>query len=140
MVKIEDFGKDHWSMMAYLDCRATDNKGTIDMKHLRIKNPMLRASHPMAMTRDWKPEYGTRLRGYFLGDGKTDKSRQLPDHDDHDCMEDLEAAGLIEDYTTGIGNGFVKLTERGWEVAKQLRKHKADGGHFYSFVPDKTTA
>lgn len=79
----------------------------------------------------WKPEWGTRLKGYFLGDDKRDPARRLTDHDDWDCMEDMEKAGLIE--IMSVVNGIIVLTEKGMAVAGHLRAHKSRGGNFASF-------
>ena len=56
-IKIKDWGKDHWSLLAYIECRCVDHKGILDKNHLRISNPAVSMS-PI----DWKPEYGTRLK------------------------------------------------------------------------------
>ena len=135
-VPMADFGKDHWSLLGYVQTRCADSfhpqgVGELDKKHLRCNA----ARHPIHATfimshreRAWKPEYGTRLHG----DGR-DGSRQLPDHDDWDCLDDLEAAGLLEVISTA--NGFVKLTDAGLDMAAALVKHKASGGWFSNFTP-----
>lgn len=145
-VKIEDFGKDHWSLFAYLETRCVDYKGTVNGAHLRhnpAKRPAVVGSDTgrlsaMAAGVGWKPSYGTRLRGFWKEGGGTDPSRQLPDHDDIDCMEDLEAAGLIKDHGSGL-NPLIRLTKEGSRVAGLLREHKANGGNFaeFEFVPAK---
>lgn len=145
-VQIEDFGKDHWSLFAYLECRCVDNNGTVNGAHLRhnpAKRPAVVGSDTsgipfMAVGKGWEPSYGTRLKGFWKEGGGTDPSRQLPDHDDIDCMEDLEAAGLVKDHGSGI-NPCIRLTKEGSRVAGLLREHKANGGNFAEFelVPEK---
>lgn len=96
-IGIEHFGKDHWSLLAYVECRCVDNDGIIDHQHLRINPdrhlPINRPRNP----NNWKPGYGTRLRGYFVttlfGVGITNPVHQVKWHDDWDCLEDLEGAG-----------------------------------------------
>lgn len=132
---IDDFGKDHWSLLAYIKTRCVDYQGVLDIKHMRTKNPALVAVNSIFGPQAWKPEYGTRLSGYFLGDGKTDKSRQLPDHDDHDCQEDFERLGLVENMGSGL-HPAVKLTKAGLELAAQVDAHKANGGVFANFKPE----
>jgi hypothetical protein len=134
-VPITDWGKDHFSLLGYVECRCVDNKGELDRRHLRCNigtHPILAGSvyrDPGLMK--WNPEYGTRLKGYFLKNGKTDPSKRLGSHDDWDCFDDLETAGLIE--IISVVNGFVRMTPFGTEVATKLRKHKAKGGMFATF-------
>jgi len=130
-IKTKDFGKDHWSLFAYIETRCVDYKGVLDKTHLRISNPA-NQSPSIMYPQVWKPEYGTRLFGYFKEDGKEDKARQLPDHDDLDCFDDLETAGLIENQGTGM-DPACKLTKLGNEVAGKLRQHKSDGNYFATF-------
>jgi len=146
-VKIEDFGKEHWSLFAYLEIRCVDHKGTVNGAHLR-HNPAKRPAVVGSDTRgisalvaeghSWKPGYGTRLKGFWKDEGGTDPSRQLPDHDDIDCMEDLEEAGLIKNEGSGL-NPLIRMTKEGSRVAGLLREHKANGGQFAEFelVPEK---
>ena len=85
-------------------------------------------------THEWKPEWGTRLKGFAIDKNYEviDKSLRLPNHDDLDCFDDLENAGLIENLGTGL-NPAAKLTKKGFAIASELRKHKADGGSFSNF-------
>lgn len=136
---IDDFGKDHWSLLAYIKTRCVDYKGVLDIKHMRTKNPALASTASIFGPQAWKPEYGTRLSGYFIEDGGKNLDRQLPDHDDHDCQEDFERLGLIENIGTGL-NPAVKMTKRGLELAAQLDAHKANGGVFAYFKPQEVTA
>jgi hypothetical protein len=135
MINIIDFGKDHWSLFAYVETRCVDYKGILDKKHLRIKNEIDKSGSDYYFSQaEWKPEYGTRLFGYFKEDGTKDKYRQLENHDDLDCLEDLEDAGLIENIGTGL-HPAVKLRKLGIAVASQLREHKTNGGMFATFIP-----
>jgi hypothetical protein len=133
-IPITEFGKDHFSLLAYVECRCVDNKGELERKHLRCNTNThlmladVRYRDPELM--DWKSEYGTRLKGYFKGNEK-DVSCRLNDHDDYDCLDDLEEAGLIE--IISLVNGFIRMTPFGTEVAAKLREHKAKGGMFATF-------
>lgn len=135
-VPVSDFGKDHWSLMAYIETLCVDsiNKGigTIDKRRVRANEK----THPLHAVNSghgigWESSYGTRLSCYCNEQGNTCPSRQLPDHDDWDCLNDLEAAGLID--VISEANGFVKLTDKGREVAGRLRAHKSKGGMFATF-------
>ena len=131
MKKVEpkDFGKDHWSLLAYIETRCVDYKGILDRLHLRIKNPA--AQHPT--NKDWKPEYGTRLAGYFKDDGTKDETRLLKNHDDLDCQTDLENARYIENMGTGL-NPACKMTKLGHQISLLLREHKSNGKHYATFT------
>jgi len=133
--KIETWGKDHWSLLAYIQTRCVDHKGVLDLKHLRSKNPMVQ-SPSIISPQGWKPDYGTRLKGYFLkGDGR-DLTKRLDDHDDLDCIEDMEDEGLIENLGSGL-HPVCKLTKKGKKISADLSSHKMDGGHFAGFIYKK---
>lgn len=142
------WGKDHWTTLGYLETRCVDHGGRLLRDHMRTdtrRHPLLVGDTQRRV--DFGPEkYPTRLFG----------GAALPDHDDWDCLEDLEAAGLItidrRTYPQGhlavppgargkIGgdihrkwNPMVALTELGARVSGLLRAHKAAGGNFIEFV------
>jgi len=70
-----------------------------------------------------KSKYPTRYKG-----------GELKDHDDWDCVDDLELVGLLENAGTGL-NPVFKLTALGRMVAAQLRQHKMDKGTWQTFAP-----
>ena len=104
------FGRDHWSTFAYIATRVVNHDGYPKREHMRTdpkRHPGLahRGSH-------FCPgPYPTMLRGGV----------QL---DDHDCADDLEAAGLIVHIGTGIHPRW-KLTERGWIVWFEIERQEA---------------
>ncbi len=120
-IPTEKFGKDHWSTFAYLETLAVDNKGRPDNHRMRCDLDR----HP-AMDHAYSGIGGQKYPTILAG------GDELPDHDDWDCIDDLEAAGFVEQGGTGIHPVF-KLTETGYRVAAALRKHKAEGGNFASF-------
>lgn len=118
------WSKDHWSTFAYLETRAVDHGGGINFSHMRCDI----ARHPGYAHSGCSREFGggpypTRLKNGF----------EMKDHDDWDCLEDLAAAGLIENKGTGM-NPVVKLTEKGREIANKLRVWKEKGGQFSGFT------
>lgn len=130
----EEFGKDHWSLLGYIWTRCTDSFngqgiGEIDKRKVRC-NTERHGIHAVNGFR-WKPEYGTRLKGYFLEGDNRNPERRLDTHDDWDCLYDFEECGYVEVFSEI--NGFVKLTELGLDVAARLMKHKASGGNFADF-------
>lgn len=132
-ISVEQFGKDHWSLLAYVETRCVDYKGELDREHLRCNEkirPMLKGYRTAGPGMGWKPEYGTRLKGYF--EDRTNKALKLEDHDDWDCLDDLEDAGYIE--ILSLVNGWVTLTKLGSEVSSKLRLHKAQGKMFADFT------
>jgi hypothetical protein len=140
IIPVEKFGKDHWSLLAYVETLCVDGKsgvGTIDGRKMRCNGNI----HPMQMQNfntSWKMNYGTRLKGFFESPFKSDCAKaieageQVLDHDDWHCLDDLEAAGLVE--ILPVANGFIKMTDKGNKIAARLRKHKSKGGMFANFV------
>lgn len=122
----ELFGRDHWSTFAYAETRCVDHRGLLDLRHMRC-NP---DRHPLlAHLNDWRPSNGTRLAGFFeLGNAP---ERLLEEHDDWDCLFDLEQAGLLN-VLTGI-SGIVIMTPRGQAAAAALRVHKQGQQPFATF-------
>jgi hypothetical protein len=119
-VSIDLFGKDHWSALAYAECRIVDNKGIPTLSHMRCdprRHPGL--VHRLPFDAIGSKEYPTILAGGAL----------LFSHDDWDCIDDLEAAGLMQIKGTGI-HPVWKLTQQGLEIAAKLRAH----GSFNSFA------
>lgn len=119
-VSADQFGRDHWSLFAYVECRVVDHRGIPDRTHLRC-DPARHPAHAHEGSRHGGP-FPTRLADGVL----------LPNHDDWDCLDDLEAAGLLSSHGTGV-NPWFKLTRKGLRVAALLRAHKAKGGQFAEF-------
>lgn len=134
-IKIEQFGRDHWSLLAYIEVRAVEEGGSLDKNHLRIKEEIDTAGRTyFGPKHEWNPDWGTRLKGFAIDKNykEIDSSLRLPYHDDLDCFDDLEGAKLIENLGSGL-NPAAKLTKKGIEIASKLREHKADGGNFSNF-------
>lgn len=126
-VPMKSWAKDHWSTLAYLETIVVDNRGVPSRDTMRCdpdRHPGLVG--PRIAMMSYRKKYPTRLK-----DGK-----QRRDHDDWDCVDDMEAAGLIEIHGTGI-HPVVKLTREGEKMAAKLRAHKGSGGHFVTFDPEK---
>lgn len=139
-IGIEKFGKDHWSLLAYVETRCVDFGGVLAPHHMRCNE----ANHPtLSVTPSgitWKPTHGTFLRGAFdlpKGD-RLGAGYQLPEHDDWDCLDDLECAGLVE--IQSLSNPRVSMTREGRRIAALLRAHKADGRQYATFDLQKTIA
>lgn len=121
-MEIEQFGKDHWSVFAYSECCCVDSNHRLDNRRLRVNE----AKRPIRSNGlGWDGKYGTRVKQGGIPDSS---------HDDIDCLDDLEKAGLIEQIGTLI-NPAVRLTKKGMRIAAKLRQHKATGGQFATFAP-----
>ena len=115
-VPMEKWGKDHWSLLAYA--------GTCVVDHMELDPVRMRRKGG----RHWKPEYGTRLKGYTTGG---DRTLLLTDHDDWSCLHDLEAEGLIVRPSAVSMN--VGITPKGHDFIAALGRHKSGGGNFAGF-------
>jgi len=111
VVSIDKFGKDHWSLLAYLETRCVDHKGTVDKNHLRMNG-----------------KYPTILKN----------REKLENHNDLDCISDLEFYGFLRDELTETCGGIVELTDLGIKTAQQIRIHKSKGKTFATFeIPEE---
>ena len=136
-IPMNDWGKDHWSTLAYLETCVVDQNGYLDARRMR----------------DSDPSYPTRLYGHAA-----DETRKVDNHSDWDCVSDFIAAGLVEPAPGTSDKGrlpfkefearanklgtassrhqstrFV-LTDEGITVCAALRAHKARGGNFSQFA------
>lgn len=111
----------------YVEVRCVDNKGRLDRRHMRCnqdRHPGLLHDHTLPGDK----KYPTILK---LG-------VKVKAHDDWDCLDDLEAAGLLKIHGTGI-QPWVALTPKGWLVASKLRRFRAGGGRCADFEGEGTT-
>jgi len=95
-------GRDHASMLLY--CQHVEGNHTGDVmwdagQRIRLKRRV----------RTWKSKYSTRKWDGSLFDN----------HDDVDCVEDLEGFGLLKDVGTGA-QPMVTLTTKGHELCGKL--------------------
>ncbi len=122
IIPIENWGKDHWSVFAYVETLAVENKGFAipDARRMRANH----STHPFLGNEDDGSMFPTRL-----------KNGELFGHDDWDCLDNCVNESLLKDIGTGINRAY-ELTELGKLVAGQLRTHKMNGGVFHTFVVD----
>ncbi len=120
-IPMSEWGKDHYSTLGYIECRVVDHNGYPDKRHMRCDpSAHLLLTHEGSSHGSPSP---TRLAG-----GKT-----VAGHDDWSCVDDMEAAGLLENIGTGANPRF-KLTDAGMMVCNALRNHKASGGSHGDFA------
>lgn len=114
-----NWGKDHWSTLAYLETRWVDHTGTINPSHMRC-NPARHPEHAHEGSRGGL--YPTRLKG-----GST-----IEGHDDWDCVGDFATVGLLVLVGTPT-EPRIQFTGLGNKVSAALRVHKGHGGSFGNF-------
>ena len=122
MINESRFGKDHWSTFAYIETRCVDYSGVLNKNHMRCDEDR-HPGHVNSANAHSKKKHPTILKGFV----------NVSDHDDWDCVDDLENAGFLESHGTGLHPVF-KLTTDGRRVAALLRDHKSNGGSFGSFA------
>lgn len=112
-VPIEQFGKDHWSTLLYIEACCVDARGKLDPRKMRTH------------------QYGADKHYFtFLKGGKQHDDER---HDDWACMDDMLAAGILEEPEWGEFHGphtsyvEVKLTDYGWRLVGLLRRRRAEG-------------
>lgn len=152
-IPIEKFGRDHWSMLGYMetvmvecagfqigyDPRVRSNRTHWRVMREQCPKPLRPMKAPDLGYQPMKPEHATRLI-----DGTTAENF----HDDWCCVQDMAKTGLlmlkgetqacsVEDIEPRV---FVVLTPLGEQIAAQLRQHKMKGGVFATFCPTITTA
>lgn len=123
-IPLERWGKDHWSLLAYIETCSVDHQGKLSFDRMRCN----RETHPLQHAcrkyptsealSAWKPTWGTYL-----------KESQLSEHDDWDCLADLYYAGLV----VHPSNDVVHLTEKGIKIVQQLRVFKSQSGQYKDF-------
>jgi hypothetical protein len=111
-VPVDRFGRDHHSTLLYIETRCVDHGGKVIDENLRC-DPKRHPGH--GHNGRWDPKYGTRLVDNTV----------LSAHDDWDCIDDLEAAGLIERHGSTI-NPIFRLTTAGYAMASTLRRDRAE--------------
>mgnify|MGYP001587956214 CR=1 FL=1 len=103
---ISSFGAQHWAMLLTVESAVVN--------HEPFPANVLRA-HPRRRLPFHAPPWDRRVSGTVLLDGT-----RLPDHDDWDCLDDLEAAGLL-----GPAKPVHPLTDEGWRVVGMARRYVA---------------
>lgn len=142
-VPMEQWGKDHWTTLLYLETRCVDHGGVIRNENMRCD---ARLHRPLAHTTFGALVDGSRYKTR-LQDGEQVEGR----HDDWSCIEDMIAAGLVrawartdegkrEESVFGYMEARVELTEQGWATAAKLRRWRAKGNGTAAFRTDAEPA
>ena len=124
-VPMARWGKDHWSAFAFVAhwC-AEPGAGAAGFKiEARRKNMRCDpARRPDLAHIEWRADCPTILKGGEL----------LPCHDDWDCLDDAQAAGLLLIEGTGAFP-VIFMTDKGLRIAAELTAHKTRAGNFADF-------
>lgn len=126
----ELWGRDHFSTLAYIENQLVDNEYCVAFDpHMRQNRTNYRTLGELAGA---KVKYGVVMspeHGSILSDGT-----YLSWHDDWCCVQDMLHYKLFDGEDDDFDIGFsLKLTELGYNVVANLRKHKAEGGTFSTF-------
>lgn len=101
---MEQWGRDHWSTLLYVETRCVDHQGYLHDNQMRTFRYGYDGNHP------------TRLKdGTFAPEG----------HDDWACLFDMMREKLISSTVLDTGTVY-SLTDRGWKIAAALRRHYAE--------------
>lgn len=112
------WGLDHASVLLYVETRAVDYRGLIDVDRMRC-NPR---RHPFLEGR----AAGLAVKGRtFSSPTRLRNGEKVAGHDDWDCLDDIIAEGLAENTGTGV-NVRVRLTDEGWKLVHAVRRHRAE--------------
>lgn len=112
------FGKDHFSLLLYLETRAVDHSGNL----IAEGEGRFSSIYRLREYNYGGTNYPTRLKGGVNADDE---------HDDYSCLNDFIVAGWITQ--DDDDEDVIHLTEKGWNMAHQLRRWKADGKRIIDF-------
>ena len=119
-IRFQDWGRDHWSLLLYLESRYVNNRGTLELKHIQ-SNLNRHPAHTNLLPVTALPQDGSKY-GIRLADGS---ELPGPQYDEWDCIDDIVHAGLAEDigFTTAPR---IRMTPLGMRVVTLLRTHRAE--------------
>jgi hypothetical protein len=119
-IPVRQWGRDHWSLLLYLETVAVDHGGVIGwgagQGFIRLRcDP---GTHPLLC--------GPRLTApASCQPTRLANDERIEAYDDWDCFDDLEAAGFVANVGTGT-NPVVQFTDRGWTKVGELRRARAE--------------
>lgn len=155
------FGADHWSTFAYVETRIVDYKGALNHEHMRChtdRHPVMMFAKGPGLGAADGSAYPTRLRGEEIRDHDDYDciddliaagllAVRMPEVGPGGFYVNaygrpaVVAGDVIRpEFVTGLGelqlcaHATFALTERGRQVAGDLRAHRSAGRNFASFV------
>lgn len=124
MIEVKNWGRDHWSTLAYLGTLAVDNKGIAIPDRRRMRTNEI--THPHLVGHDFGNQ-GANKYPTILKEGTQEG------HDDWDCIDDSIQLGFLEEVGTGFHRAY-KFTKKGLDALHKLSDHKINGGNYSQFV------
>jgi len=126
-IRPREWWYDHWSTMLYVETVVVDNGGKLAPDKMRTSfenekhQNYVQARHRHSMEREHPTSFlCLDERGWTPG--------LALQHDDWSCLEDFVREGYMEEPETYTGFlGPVKLTDKGWDLAHQLRRLRGMG-------------
>lgn len=128
-IPIANWGKDHWSTLLYIESIIFDVYARPAMDKMRQHSGRIRRgwNSPRAtVTPTFTQDYSTQTIIRDPNNWDTIIGRtEVHDHDDWDCIDDMETEGLLEQLGTGL-QPSIKLTDYGYDVVAALKKNGCD--------------
>lgn len=135
-IPMSQWSKDHWSTFAYVehvmvetagfqigfDGRMKSNRRNFRILKEDCPKPKRPSACSLGVVMDLK--YSTVIKN----------GQQIHNHDDWHCVQDMAAEGLFT-VTHFEPKDILHLSDKGQQIASQLRQHKASGGSFKDFAP-----
>lgn len=135
-IPMDLWGKDHWSLLAYISCVMEefagfqvgfDGRMRQNRRNFRIMKEQApvpkRVNNCMGIV--MKEDYSTRLKNGVVA----------RDHDDWCCVQDMATAGLFQETVEKVEpNKILHFSDKGIQISNALRVHKMRGGVFSNFT------
>jgi hypothetical protein len=141
----QDWGKDHWSTLAYLETVMVDCGGfqvgrdprmRANRRNFRVMAEMCPNPQRAGLNTASRAVAMDRSNGSRLRDGSV-----VDNHDDWCCVQDMAEAGLFRTGVEGVEpKRVLKLSALGLKVCAELRAWKAGGGQLKDFVSKQIAA
>lgn len=119
---VAEFGREHWALFNRVASQVLSTPShiaTLERERMRCND----STHSRFLPLGYRPWHGSF--------GTSTKRETLPQHDDWDCLDDLEVEGLVEIENSTLAT--VSLTSQGREVFKKLNEYRSRGGSMAAF-------
>lgn len=136
-IPIEQWGKDHWSLLAYVETRCVDYNGALDLRRMTVNPNLYRRAYRLRFEQfgghvgekgaQWTGKHITRLASGFEAPAG---------HCDRAILDDLAGEGLVIIHDEDL----VEMTPLGSRVGGELRAAKAGGINYAEFSSDAMKA
>lgn len=143
-VPLANFGKDHWSTLAYMETVMVDVGGfqigadarmRSNRRNFRVMNELCPRPHRVKQTGKLAMVMDREKHGSLLKDGTV-----ATNHDDWCCIQDMAEVGFFRANEKVVNAEAIEpgvilhLSPAGRTAVELLRAHKAGGGTFANFT------